>query len=204
MVNADSMNVCTELLATTLDRSTLHGKRPEAAKRKALGMGISPRALGESATARVERGSWRARTGTSWATSLVVAVGERWPGSRVGMTSVSQGHRMLEVEGGVNGAWSRRATACCCVRRSRGRRGCCSYLSRIRVAVCYCWLEVRRRGEAPKEVEVGGDTMWWRGGTIGDGEGVMLLLIGEEARSRAVGWQRWRGEVRAQRGCSAN
>ena len=51
------MNVCTELLATTLDRSTLHGKRPEAAKRKALGMGISPRALGETATARAERGT---------------------------------------------------------------------------------------------------------------------------------------------------
>ena len=60
------MNVCTELLATTLDRSTLHGKRPEAAKRKALGMGISPRALGEAATARADRGTWRARTGTSW------------------------------------------------------------------------------------------------------------------------------------------
>ena len=128
MVNADSMNVCTELLATTLDRSTLHGKRPEAAKRKALGMGISPRALGESATARAERGTWRARTGTSRATSLVVAVGERWPGSRVGVTSVSQGHRMLEVEGGVNGAWRRRAMACCCACRSRGRKGCCCYL----------------------------------------------------------------------------
>ena len=60
------MNVCTELLATTLDRSTLHGKRPEAAKRKALGMGISPRALGEAATARTDRGTWRARIGTSW------------------------------------------------------------------------------------------------------------------------------------------
>ena len=46
MMNAGSMNVCPELSTTTLDRSTLHGKRPEAAKRKALGMGISPRALG--------------------------------------------------------------------------------------------------------------------------------------------------------------
>ena len=66
MVNADSMNVCIELLATTLDRSTLHGKCLEAAKRKALGMGISPRALGEAATAWTDRGTWRARTGTSW------------------------------------------------------------------------------------------------------------------------------------------
>ena len=66
MVNADTMNVCIELLATTLDRSTLHEKRPEAAKRKALGMGISPRALGEATTVRADRGTWRARTGTSW------------------------------------------------------------------------------------------------------------------------------------------
>ena len=28
-----------------------------------------------------------------------VAVGERWPGSRVGVPSASQGHRVLEVEG---------------------------------------------------------------------------------------------------------
>ena len=66
MMNACSMNVCPELSTTTLDRSTLHGKRPEAAKRKALGMGISPRALGEAATARTDHGTWRARTGTSW------------------------------------------------------------------------------------------------------------------------------------------
>ena len=65
-MNAGSMNVCLELSTTTLDRSTLHGKRPEAAKRKALGMGISPRALGETATVRADRGTWRARTGTSW------------------------------------------------------------------------------------------------------------------------------------------
>jgi len=63
MMNADSMNVCPELSTTTLDRSTLHGKRPEAAKRKALGMGISPRALGRAATARADLGTWRAQTG---------------------------------------------------------------------------------------------------------------------------------------------
>ena len=63
MMNAGSMNVCPELSTTTLDRSTLHGKRPEAAKRKALGMRISPRALGRAATARADRGTWRARTG---------------------------------------------------------------------------------------------------------------------------------------------
>ena len=57
------MNMCIELLATTLDRSTLHGKRPEAAKRKALGTGISPRALGRAATARADLGTWGARTG---------------------------------------------------------------------------------------------------------------------------------------------
>ena len=44
----------------------LHGKRPEAAKRKALGTGISPRALGRAATARTDLGTWRVRTGTSW------------------------------------------------------------------------------------------------------------------------------------------
>ena len=41
------MNAPTEAPCSTLDRSTLHGKRPEAAKWKALGTGISPRALGE-------------------------------------------------------------------------------------------------------------------------------------------------------------
>ena len=41
----------------------LHGKCPEVAKRKALGMGISPRALGRAATARADLGTWRARTG---------------------------------------------------------------------------------------------------------------------------------------------
>ena len=159
------MNVCTELLATTLDRSTLHGKRPEAAKRKALGMGISPRALGESATARAERGTWRARTGTSWATSLVVAVGERWPGSRVGVTSVSQGHRMLEVEGGVNGAWRRRATACCCACRSRGRKGCCCYLEQDKgsgvlglwVAAVVVWHDGRSGGRPGSKKKGAGD-----------------------------------------------
>ena len=36
-----------------------------------------------------------------------VAVGERWPGSRVGAPSVSQGHRVLEVEGWEEGmAWA--------------------------------------------------------------------------------------------------
>ena len=40
------MNARTEAPYSTLDRSMLHGKRSEAAKRKALGMGISPRALG--------------------------------------------------------------------------------------------------------------------------------------------------------------
>ena len=60
------MNAPTEAPCSTLDRSTLHGKRPEAAKRKALGMRISPRALGRAATARADRGTWRARTGTSW------------------------------------------------------------------------------------------------------------------------------------------
>ena len=59
------MNVCTWLYATTLDRSTLHGKRPEAAKRKALGTGNSPRALGRAATARTDLGTWGARTGSS-------------------------------------------------------------------------------------------------------------------------------------------
>jgi len=28
-----------------------------------------------------------------------VAVGEHWPGSRIGVPSASQGHRVLEVEG---------------------------------------------------------------------------------------------------------
>jgi len=60
------MNVCTWLYATTLDRSTLHGKCPEAAKWKALGTGNSPRALGRAATARADLEMWRARTGTSW------------------------------------------------------------------------------------------------------------------------------------------
>jgi len=57
------MNAPTEAPCSTLDRSTLHGKRPEAAKRKALGMGISPRALGRAATARADRGTCRAQTG---------------------------------------------------------------------------------------------------------------------------------------------
>ena len=41
------MNAPTEAPCSTLDRYMLHGKRPETSKRKDLGTGISPRALGE-------------------------------------------------------------------------------------------------------------------------------------------------------------
>ena len=57
------MNTPTEAPYSTLDRSMLHGKRPEAAKRKALGTGISPRALGRAAMARTDLGTWRAELG---------------------------------------------------------------------------------------------------------------------------------------------
>ena len=59
------MNAPTEAPCSTLDRSMLHGKCPEAAKRKALGTGNSPRALGRAATARTDLGTWGARTGSS-------------------------------------------------------------------------------------------------------------------------------------------
>ena len=60
------MNAPTKAHYSTLDRSMLHGKCPEAAKRKALGTGNSPRAPGRAATARTDLGTWGARTGTSW------------------------------------------------------------------------------------------------------------------------------------------
>ena len=97
--------------------------------------------------------------------SCHAAVGEPWPGSRIGVPSASQGHRVLEVEGGVNGAWSRRATACCCGCRSRGRRGCCCYLEQDKgsgvlglwVAAVVVWHDGRSGGRPGSKKKGAGD-----------------------------------------------